>query len=80
MPIVFFLKLLLLVAAIGSVFVGKKILHLKDDNLVEEVVEEVIKNKSGIDIDFTPNSPETGESFLKVKKISQTVVDNIDKI
>lgn len=31
---------------------------MEDDNLAEEVVEEVIKVKAGINIDLTPDSPE----------------------
>lgn len=30
----------------------------KQDNPVEEVAEEVIKAKTGLDVDLTPNSPE----------------------
>lgn len=30
----------------------------KDDNMVEEKIEDVIKDKTGIDADLTPNSPE----------------------
>ena len=29
-----------------------------DDNVIEEVSEEIIKNETGIDIDLTPSSPE----------------------
>lgn len=28
------------------------------DNIVEEIAEEVVKNKTGIDIDFSPFTPE----------------------
>ena len=30
----------------------------KDDNKVEQVVEEVIKDNTGISLDLTPSSPE----------------------
>ena len=33
-------------------------LGLKDDNLGEEIIEEVIELKTGIDLDLTPGSPE----------------------
>ena len=31
---------------------------LKDDNPIEEISEEVIKEETGFNIDLTPNSPE----------------------
>jgi hypothetical protein len=33
-------------------------LHLSDDNLGEEIIEDVIKQETGIDMDLTPNSKE----------------------
>jgi hypothetical protein len=33
-------------------------LGLEDDNLAEEVVEDVILGRTGVDIDLTPASPE----------------------
>lgn len=33
-------------------------LGMEDDNIVEEVAEEVIELKAGINIDLTPDSPE----------------------
>lgn len=33
-------------------------LWLPEDNDIEEIAEEVIKNKTGIDIDLSPASPE----------------------
>ncbi len=30
------------------------------DNIIEEIVEEVIQQKTGLDIDLTPMSPEIG--------------------
>ena len=30
-----------------------------DDNLVEEIVEEVIEDRTGIDVDLSPLSPES---------------------
>jgi len=37
-------------------------LGVKDDNLVEEIVEEAIHAKTGLDIDFTPATPEKENS------------------
>lgn len=31
---------------------------MKDDNIVEEVTEAVIKSQTGMDIDLSPRSPE----------------------
>lgn len=32
-------------------------LNVPDDNPVEQAIEEVIKDTTGLDIDLTPNSP-----------------------
>jgi len=32
--------------------------HLGDDNVVEEISEQIIKEESGIEIDLSPNTPE----------------------
>lgn len=31
---------------------------LEDDNFIEEAVEDVVQNETGLNFDFTPNSPE----------------------
>ncbi len=31
---------------------------LKDDNLAEELLEETIEKKTGVELDLTPGSPE----------------------
>jgi ribosomal protein L5 len=31
---------------------------LSDDNIIEEVAEDVIKEKVGVDVDLTPSTPE----------------------
>jgi len=36
--------------------------QMKDDGPIEEAGEEVIKNKTGMDIDLTPSSPEEPKS------------------
>lgn len=33
-------------------------LGLSDDNLMEEVMEDIIREETGQDVDLTPNSPE----------------------
>jgi hypothetical protein len=35
-----------------------KIFGLKEDNDIEEFIEEVIEDQTGIDIDISPSSPE----------------------
>jgi len=35
-----------------------KCFGMKDDNIVEETAEDLLKQKTGIDIDFTPISKE----------------------
>lgn len=41
----------------GCHFVNNK-LGLQDDNVAEELAEELIESKTGVDIDLTPASPE----------------------
>lgn len=45
------------VAIIFTGYITKKF-AFKPDNLVEEAAEEVIKIKTGHDVDLTPDSPE----------------------
>ena len=48
-----------IILAMGSLFVVKKYYPAyKDDNVIEEFVEDVIKDKASIDVDLTPFSPE----------------------
>lgn len=37
---------------------ANKVFKLEDDNELEEFVEEIIENKTGMDIDLTPDSKE----------------------
>lgn len=37
--------------------------YYPQDNMLEEMAEEVIKDKTGLDIDVTPLSPEKGFNF-----------------
>lgn len=45
-----------LIVGIGSVYVGKY--KGQHDNPIEEKAEEIIKDKTGFDVDLTPTSPE----------------------
>jgi hypothetical protein len=53
--IVGFLSIILVLG--GCAYCNKKA-GLEDDWIGEELLEEVIKNKVGIDIDLTPETPE----------------------
>lgn len=46
-----FIGILLMAGACSQV---NKMLGLKDDNVLEEIMEEIIEQKAGIDIDLTP--------------------------
>ena len=50
-----------IMAGIGSRYVFKK-----TDNPVEEIVEEIIKKRTGEDIDLSPETPE-----VKIKRIEE---------
>lgn len=56
------IKLLVILATISSFFGGcsyiNRKFHLKDDNVIEEVVEDIIEKKTGLDFDLTPGSAE----------------------
>jgi len=45
-----------LIVGIGSRFIFKK-----TDNIVEETAEKIIKEKTGFDIDLSPDTPEKKE-------------------
>jgi hypothetical protein len=49
-------------AGIASRFVFKK-----SDNIVEEIAEHIIKNKTGHDVDLSPDTPEKKEPDGKDK-------------
>ena len=54
-----FLVKILITLGLAAVAVGiNLVFHLKDDNKIEEVLECIVQEETGIDIDFTPDSPE----------------------
>lgn len=59
------LKLGLLAVAVSGVFIGQKYLKTKDDNVYEELVEQAIKDQTGVEIDLTPLTPEILEGHEK---------------
>lgn len=52
------LKFLLVAVAAGGVFLGKKYFNTKDDNFVEEIIEDQIERQTGLDVDLSPETPE----------------------
>lgn len=56
------LKSLGLLVAAGAVMVGTKIYKMKHDSVIEEVIEEKIKDETGIEIDLTSDSPEDDDA------------------
>ena len=50
--------LFLIAVTLGGCGQLNKKLGLKDDNVFEEILEHQIEDKTGLDIDLTPNSPE----------------------
>jgi len=48
---------------IAIVNVGKHFNILDDDSFIEESIEEIIEDETGISIDLTPNSDEDGEDL-----------------
>ena len=48
-----------IVVVVGGIAVGSKYYFgLKDDNIVEEISEDVIREATGVDVDLSPSSPE----------------------
>ena len=50
------IAIIVITAIIGVV--SYEVLHLEEDNPIEESAEEVIKQTTGIDVDLSPDSPE----------------------
>ena len=48
----YIILILVVIIGLGSVY------FYGDDNAVEEISEEILKQETGIDIDLTPSSPE----------------------
>lgn len=48
----YMILILVIIIGLGSVY------FYGDDNAVEEISEEILKQETGIDIDLTPSSPE----------------------
>ena len=48
----------ILVSIATAIGLMSPVITKQDDGPIEEVAEEIIKEQTGIDIDFTPRSPE----------------------
>jgi hypothetical protein len=51
------IAIFLLLISCGCSYINEK-MHLKDDNDIEEIVEELIHQKTGLDLDLTPSTKE----------------------
>ena len=51
---------IIVVASAVVVGVASRFLFKKSDNVVEEIAEKVIKEKTGYDVDLSPDTPEKG--------------------
>lgn len=56
------MRAVICLALVGSILGACSALNkwvgLPDDNPIEEIAEQQLKNQIGLDIDFTPDSPE----------------------
>ncbi len=51
-------KILAIVLALSVGYGIKYVMpSIKDDNVIEQTAEKVIKDETGVDMDFTPDSP-----------------------
>lgn len=74
------LKVTIFIVAIGGLFILRRAKKIKDDSFMEEVVEQVIKDKAGIDIDLSPDSPEVQDPVKGIKEASDLLEKQIDRI
>lgn len=55
------IKLIVVLAVAAIVGIGSKyVLGMKDDNKIEEAMEQVIEDHTGVDLDLSPTSSEDG--------------------
>lgn len=55
--LIIFLISAVIAAGCGGFHAVNKYAGLQDDNLIEEAIEELIEEKTGVDIDLTPENP-----------------------
>lgn len=70
-------KIGLLGVALGGIFLSKKFLSPKQEIVVEQVAQQVIKDEIGTDINLTPT---TGDPSEMVKDISSMIEKQIDRL
>jgi len=49
---------IIIVASAVIVGVASRFIFKKSDNVIEEIAEEIIKKKTGHDVDLSPDTPE----------------------
>ena len=50
-----FISIFVMTCLLGGCHLANRAFSLKDDNIIEELIEDVIESQSGIKIDLTPN-------------------------
>jgi len=54
------LVLLAMLVVVGGVgYLSHKVFKMDEDNVIEEFAEDFIEEKTGLDVDLSPGSPET---------------------
>jgi hypothetical protein len=51
--------LIALLSSLGLFHLINRCFHLPDNNIAEKIVEEVIKEETGVDINLTPDAPDS---------------------
>jgi hypothetical protein len=54
----------LAIAALGS-FIAVKKYKMKPDNVIEEIIEEKIEEETGLDVDLSPDNPDSEDEASK---------------
>lgn len=52
------IRLTIIACTLGGCTAINKYIGLPDDNPLEEIAEQLIKNETGLDVDLSPSSPE----------------------
>lgn len=56
-------KFLVVGSCVGLFFGIRSKFEMRDDSPMEQVLEQVIKQETGLDIDLTPDSPESSQKI-----------------
>ena len=68
--------IIIVVALVGAT---SRFLFKKTDNIVEQVAEKIIKDKTGIVIDLSPDTPEVEDSEV-IDIASEKTIKGIEKL